>query len=137
MHQGDPIPAFLFILALEVSFVLIKSNNNTKGLDICYNFQYTAYADDSSFFFKNKKFVIKAFKILDKLSLFFGLKLHKAKCEVAGIRVKKGVKVAFCGMKNIDLKNDTENYSQVIIPTTKNLKIKRILKIIYKKQRLF
>ena len=33
-RQGDPISAFLFIFALEVSFVLIKSNNNMKGLNI-------------------------------------------------------------------------------------------------------
>ena len=33
-RQGDPISAFLFIVALEVSFVLMKSNNNIKGLDI-------------------------------------------------------------------------------------------------------
>ena len=104
-RQGDPISAFLFILALEVSFVLIKSKNNIKGLDIYgLNFLYTAYADDSSFFFKNKKSVIEAFRILDKFSFFSGLMPKKERCEVAGSGVKKGVKVALCGMKNIDLK---------------------------------
>ena len=33
VRQGDPISAFVFILTLEVSFVLIKSNN-IKGLDV-------------------------------------------------------------------------------------------------------
>ena len=88
-RQGDPISAFLFILALEVFFVLLKSNNNIKGLDIYgHKLLYTAYADDSSFFFKNKKSVIEAFKILDELSFFTGLKPNKEKCEVAGIGVK-------------------------------------------------
>ena len=51
-RQGDTISAFLFILALEVSFVLLKSNNNIKGLDIYgHNFLYTAYADDKQLLF--------------------------------------------------------------------------------------
>ena len=60
-RQGDPISAILFIFALEVSFILIKTNSKIKGLDIYgHNLLYTAYADDSSFFFKNKKSVVKA-----------------------------------------------------------------------------
>ena len=55
-------------------------------------------------FLKNTKYVIEAFKIVDKFSFFPGLKSNKVKCKVAGISVKKGVKVALCGLKNIDLK---------------------------------
>ena len=110
MCQGDPIFAFLFILALEVSFVLIESNNNIKGLDIySHNFLYTAYLDESFFFFKNKKSVIEAFKFLVDFPFFSRLKPSKEKCEVAGIGVKKRVKVGLCGMKNIDLKRHSEN----------------------------
>ena len=76
-----------------------------KGLDIYgHNFLYTAYTDNSSFFFKNRKSVIEAFKILKEFSFFSGVKPSKEKCEVAGIGVKKGAKVTLCGMKNIDLK---------------------------------
>ena len=54
MRQGDQV-----ILALKVSFVLIKSNNRIKDLGIYgHNSLYTAYTDDSSFFFHysyNKK----------------------------------------------------------------------------------
>ena len=105
MQQGDPISAFLFILALEVSFALIKTNNKIECLDIYgHNSLYTTYTDNSSFFFKNKKSVIENFKILDEFSLFSGLKPNKKKCEVASVGVKKEVKVALCGMKNINLK---------------------------------
>ena len=51
-------------------------------------FLYTAYADDSSFFFKNKKSVIEAFKTLYEFSLFSGPKPNKEKCEVGSIGVK-------------------------------------------------
>ena len=73
-----------------------------------HNFLYTTYADDNSFFFKNKKFVIKAFKILAEFSSFlFGLKTSKEKCEVVGIGVKKGEKIALCGIKNVYLEKNT------------------------------
>ena len=42
--------------------------------------------------------------------------------KVAGIGVRKGVKVALCGMKNIYLKEKKQRkFSQFIILTTKNL----------------
>ena len=52
--QGDPISAYLFIVALEFLFVFIKSNENIKGIEIFkYVFLYTAYADDSAFFLRD------------------------------------------------------------------------------------
>ena len=102
MRKGDP---FLFIRALEVSLVSIKSSNNVKDIYIySYKFLNLAYGNDSTFLFKNKKSVIETFKILGEFSFFSGLMPTKEKCEKAGIGVKKVVKVALCGMKNIDLK---------------------------------
>ena len=49
-HQGDPISAYLFILALEILFLLIKENPCIKGLNIFYHYYlYSAYADDNLF----------------------------------------------------------------------------------------
>ena len=71
--QRDPISAFLVILVLDVPLILIKSNNNIKGLDIYGpKFLYAPYADYSSFFFKNKKPVIEAFRIFEEFSFFSG-----------------------------------------------------------------
>ena len=50
-RQGDPSSAYLFIIALEITFAMIKSNPNIKGLNIFNsNYLYTAYADDTTFF---------------------------------------------------------------------------------------
>ena len=55
-RQEDPISAYLFIIALEIIFAMIKSNLNTKGLNI-FNHKnlYTAYADDKTFFSNDQK----------------------------------------------------------------------------------
>ena len=73
---------------------------------------------------------LEAFKFLAEFSFLSGLKLNKEKFEVSGICVKKGVNVAVCEMKNIDLKKTQGTFPEFIILSTKNLKIKRILKII-------
>ena len=50
-RQGDPISAYLFIIALEVLFVLIKKNARIKPMEILNEtFLYSAYADDATFF---------------------------------------------------------------------------------------
>ena len=50
--QGDPVSVYLFILVLEILFLCIKENKNTKGLNIFnHTFLYTAYPDDKTFSF--------------------------------------------------------------------------------------
>ena len=43
----DPVSTYLFILCLEVLFLLVKANHKTWGVKI---FQYKAYVDDTIFF---------------------------------------------------------------------------------------
>ena len=50
---GDSIFAYLFIIALEIVFAMIKSNPNIKGLSIFNsNYFYAAYAHDTKLFSK-------------------------------------------------------------------------------------
>ena len=52
-------------------------------------------------------YVIELMNIFDTFSKFSGLKPNKSKCEIAGIGALKGVQVALCGMRFIDLVSNT------------------------------
>ena len=108
IRQGDPISAYLFILVLEILFLYIEENKIIKGLNIFNHiFLYTAYADDTTFFVKDKESLIEVMKAFDISSSFSRLKPNKSKREVAEIGVLKGVEMALCGMKCIDLRLNT------------------------------
>ena len=144
-RKGDPISAYLFSIALEVVFSLIKANPNIKGLQFfSHAFLYSTYADDTSFFLRNEKSANEAIKTLNKFSHFSGLNINNAKCEIAVIGVKKGVKMAVCQIDCIDLTEDVIEILGIYFSYIKNLeqekcflshtvKIQNILKL--RKQR--
>ena len=95
------------VIALEVVFSLIKANPDIKSLQFfSHMFLYSAYADDTTFFLRKGKSATEVIKTFDKFSPFSELKINNAKCETAGIGVKKGVKIALCGMDCINLTED-------------------------------
>ena len=73
-RQDDPISAYLFILALELFFILIKSNKNIHGINIFnHDFLYTAYAEDTTFFLKDLDSIKNVLEILNQFYMVSGL----------------------------------------------------------------
>ena len=102
-RQGDPVLAYLFIIALEVLFDLVKNNADIRGKTIFnHDFLYTTFADDLTFFFNDLlsvKNLIDTFKVY---SLFSGLKANFSKCKIAALGSLKGILESVCGLKSIN-----------------------------------
>ena len=111
-RQGDPVSACLFVLVLKIVFNLIKQKKDIDGPTFFdHTFLYTAYADDTTFFSKDKESVKKVINVFDNFSIYSGLKSNKSKCEIASIGLLKGVTMEFCGMECIDL---TKNLAKIL-----------------------
>ena len=59
------------------------------------------------FFLKDRSSITELMNELNIFSNFSGLKPNKTKCEIVGISVLNGVQVALCGMKCVNLNNET------------------------------
>ena len=102
--QGDPISAYVFLLKLEILFLLIKKHLKITGIEIFEHcFLCTAYVDDTAFFLKDSQSIAYLVELFNPFSVFSGLKPNLTKCEIGGTGALKGVQLAVCSMKCIDL----------------------------------
>ena len=130
-QQGDHISVYLFIIVLQVVFRIMKEKSNIEGFEIFQKkFIFTAYTDDTTSFLQNIKSAINLLEIFKYFSQFSGLKPNKSKCEIAGIGVLKGVKVAICGMRCVNLHEETIKILEIHYSYNKQLEMTRILKSI-------
>ena len=80
-RQGDPIAAYLFILVLEIFFILVRRNDSIHKLKILdFSFILSAYADDTTFFVADLNSIIEINQTFNLFSKYSGLKLNSTKC---------------------------------------------------------
>ena len=107
-RQGDSLSAYLFALAIEVLFIIIRENVDIKGLNLFgTEVKLTACADDTTIFLRNLSSLRVLFQTFEKFERVSSLKLNPDKSEICGIGVKKGVQMAFCGCKIVNLNIST------------------------------
>ena len=81
-----------------------KNNENIEGVSIFENtYLYTAYSDDSKFLLKNLNSIKELLNAIEVFSSFTCLKPNLSKYGISGIGAVKGVTMAVCGIKRIDL----------------------------------
>jgi hypothetical protein len=129
-RQGDPIAAYLFIIALEVLFIMIKSNARIKPLEMCSStFLYSAYADDATFFLKDADSVKALFETMKVFSSFSDLKPNLSKCEIAGIGVldltQASIKILGLHFSYNNALRDEKNFTETITKIENLLRVWR------------
>ena len=110
-RQGDPISPLIFILVLETLFILIRADNNIKGIRVLNSeVKLTSFADDASYFLKNKSSAVKLLLVIEQFSSVSGLEVNRTKSE--------------CLILDYEMKlNIHENSCLLGIPIVENIKI--------------
>ena len=107
-RQGDPVSAYMFILALEILFIRIRQNEQIKGTCISdYELKVSAYADDANLLVSD----IQSLNCLFLTCIDFGyyyssLRLNEEKSEASWIGSNKSNTSKPLSCKWVNLQND-------------------------------
>ncbi|KAL9963682.1 hypothetical protein ACROYT_G027211 [Oculina patagonica] len=102
VRQGDPLSPYLFIIALEILAINIRSSKNIKGFKLSDNeeIKLTIFADDLTTFLKDKQSFENLLKMLRDFGCCSGLKVNNGKLEALHLG-DSSIKLDI-GIKNMD-----------------------------------
>ena len=88
--QGDPLSPYLFISAFEVLFIQVRDGKSIRGFKIGDTvIKLAAFAEDTTFFVKDKQSSNRILKLMANFELFSSLKANIEKCEVCWLGKSK------------------------------------------------
>lgn len=95
-RQGDPISPYLYLIVAEILSLLLRKNENVKGIRIGnYETLLRQFADDTTVFLDgSEKSFRETIGILDTFALMSGLKINNEKTQILWIGSQKR-----CGSK--------------------------------------
>nr|KAF6270505.1 hypothetical protein mPipKuh1_007987 [Pipistrellus kuhlii] len=96
-RQGFPLSLLLFIIVLEVLVIMIRQQEEIKGIQIGKEVKLSLFADDMILYIKNPKDSIK--KLLDLINEF---------CKVAGYKINAKKSMAFLYTNNEITERETK-----------------------------
>ena len=91
-RKCDPISVYLFVLVLELFFIIIKHFKNTHWIN--------TFNHEKTFFVKDLDSIKNFLKMMDQFYFASGLLPNLTECKIAGIGSMKDGKVALCGLKD-------------------------------------
>ncbi|KAL9978010.1 hypothetical protein ACROYT_G015484 [Oculina patagonica] len=102
VRQGDPLSPYLFIIALEILAINIRSSKNIKGFKLSDNeeIKLTIFADDLTTFLKDKQSFENLLIMLRDFGCCSGLKVNNGKLEALHLG-DSSIKLDI-GIKNMD-----------------------------------
>ena len=83
-RQGCPLSPLVFVLVLELLFILIRADPNLHGVEISRDneIKLVAFADDATYFLRDKRSVELVLQYISCFSRVSGLEVNKTKSEI-------------------------------------------------------
>ena len=90
VRQGDPLSPYLFLIAIEIMAISIRTNEDTEGIKIAeYETRSLLYANDMTATLANISSVEKVIEILNDFEKCSGLKMNLSKTKAMWIGKNK------------------------------------------------